>query len=309
MRSGLTRMVDTGRSDRSRPGAGRGRRQPLPAQTSSGREHSFRHGARLGVGRGSAIPSPGGIVLATVALLFAAAVTSPGPASADEKLRIATTGDHPPFSRVDDSGEVSGLDIEIALALCTEIRAECEFVLYEWPRLIPELRLGNADAIAASMSITEKRRALVAFTAPYYANTVAFVAHRNSKFDPAVLAGWKIGAMRATVSADWLSKSAAGAVVRLYRDQKDLRLALDMGVVDAMLGDSLGFYNWLGTLAGRRFQYVGDGLQLDEGIGMAVRREDKELLSRLNRALTRIFANGTHDRITRRYFPFSIRPE
>ena len=286
MRSGLTRSADTGRG------------------------HSFRHGARPGAGRGLAIPSPGGIALAIVALLFVAAATSPVPASADEKLRIATTGDHPPFSRAGESGEVGGLDVEIALAVCAEMKTRCEFVQYEWPQLIPQLRLGNADAIAASMSITEQRRALVAFTAPYYANTVRFVARKGGGFDPARLAGTKVGAMRATVSSDWLARNGGdGVSVRLFRDRAALRIALAAGTVDAIVGDGLGFHDWLQGPVGRLFGYVGARLRLDEGIGMAVRREDRELLDRLNRALARIFANGAYDRIARRYFPFSIRPQ
>ena len=251
---------------------------------------------------------PAAIVVAVVAVAVLA-VSYAARAAAAEKLRIATTGDHPPFSRVDESGEVGGLDVEIALALCTEIRAKCEFVLYEWPQLIPQLRLGNADAVAASMSITEKRRVLVAFTAPYYANTVRFVARKDGGFDPVRLAGAKIGVMRATVSSDWLARNGGDRVsIRLFRDQTTLRIALAAGTIDAMMGDGLGFHDWLQSPAGRLFGYVGAGLQLDEGIGMAVRREDRELIDRLNRALARIFANGTYDRITRRYFPFSIRP-
>ena len=244
-----------------------------------------------------------------VVVMLAALAAAASPAASDD-LRIATTGDHPPFSHVDaGTGKVGGLDVEVALALCAEMRAECEFVLYEWPRLILELRAGNADAIAASMSITEKRRAFVAFTAPYYANTVRFVARRGGGFDPTRLAGTKVGVMRATVSSDWLARNGGGASVRLFRDQAGLRRALSAETVDAIMGDGLGFHDWLQSPAGRPFGYVGAGLRLDEGTGMAVRREDRALLGRLNRALARILANGTYDRITRRYFPFSIRPD
>ena len=58
-------------------------------------------------------------------------------AAAAEKPRIATTGDRPPFGRVEDSGEVRGLDVETAPALCSEIRTEREVFLYEREQLIP----------------------------------------------------------------------------------------------------------------------------------------------------------------------------
>ena len=57
---------------------------------------------------------------------------------------------------------------------------------------------------------------------------------------------------------------------------------------------------------GAGFEFVGEGYRLDEGIGIAVRREDDSLLSRLNSALKVILANGTYERINARYFPFSI---
>ena len=51
---------------------------------------------------------------------------------------------------------------------------------------------------------------------------------------------------------------------------------------------------------------MGDGYRLDEGIGIAVRKEDEALRLRLNRALRAILADGTYEKINARYFPFSI---
>ena len=59
-------------------------------------------------------------------LLAAALVLSllaAAPTLATEKLRIATTGGYPPFTYVDNAGEIAGFDIDIALALCAELGA------------------------------------------------------------------------------------------------------------------------------------------------------------------------------------------
>ena len=243
--------------------------------------------------------------LLTTALVLALLAATP--ALAAEKLRIATTGDYPPFNHVDDAGEIAGFDVDIALALCAEIGAECEIVLEEWERLIPELRAGSFDAIAASMSITEKRRQLVSFTDRYYGNVVRFVARKGSGFDPADTAGTTIGAARATISSDWLEANLAGtATIKLYTEQQGLYGDLVAGRLDAMFGDGLGSYAWLQGAEGAGFEFVGEGYRLDEGIGIAVRHEDASLLSRLNGALEAILANGTYERINGRYFPFSI---
>ncbi len=242
------------------------------------------------------------LAVALVLLLVAAT-----PALAAEKLRIATAGDYPPFAYTDEAGELTGFDVDIALALCAELGAECEIVLEEWERLIPELRAGSFDAIAASMSITEKRRQLVSFTERYYGNVVRFVARKGSEFDPTDAAGKSIGAARATIAADWLEANLADtATIELYTEQQELYGDLVAGRLDAMFGDGLGSYAWLQGPEGAGFAFVGEGYRLDEGIGIAVRHEDASLLSRLNRALDAILANGTYERINARYFPFSI---
>ena len=64
--------------------------------------------------------------------------------------------------------------------------------------------------------------------------------------------------------------------------------ALVEGHVDAVFGDALGFWNWLGSPQGAVFAFVGEGYRLDEGIGIAVRKDDEMLLRRFNRALRTI---------------------
>ena len=242
-----------------------------------------------------------------LAVALVLALLAATPAIAAEKLRIATTGGYPPFTYVDDADEIAGFDVDIALAICAELGAECEVVLEEWERLIPELRGGSFDAIAASMSITEKRRELASFTDRYYSNVVRFVARKGAGFDPTDAAGKTIGAARATIASDWLEANLAGtATIKLYAGQQELHGDLVAGRLDVIFGDGLGSHAWLQGPQGAGFEFVGEGYRLDEGIGIAVRREDTSLLSRLNGALEAILANGTYERISARYFPFSI---
>ncbi len=243
-------------------------------------------------------------LLAAASVLALLAAT---PTGAAEKLRIATTGGYPPFNYVDDAGKMAGFDVDVALALCAELGAECKMVREEWEQLIPQLRAGSFDAIAASMSITAKRRKLVSFTDRYYSNAVRFVARKGAGFDPADAAGKTIGAARATIASDWLEAKLAGAAtIRLYDGQQEMYGDLVAGRLDAMFGDGLGSYVWLQRPEGRGFEFVGAAYRLDEGIGIAVRHEDAALLSRLNAALKAILANGAYERINARYFPFSI---
>ena len=251
-------------------------------------------------------PFPAG-PLRWVAAVIGLALMAASADAAANNLRIATTGDYPPFSYVDDAGKLGGFDVDIALALCERMGVECELRHHEWETLIPELRAGTFDVIAASMSITEPRRELVAFTDRYYSNVARFVANKDSDFHPDRPAGTTIGVARATVSSDWLEDNVADvATIKLYRSQSELLGDLAGARLDAVLGDGLGLYSWLQSADGAAFRYVGHGLRLDEGIGLAVRREDDALRRDLNRALAEILADGTYSAINGRYFPFSI---
>ncbi len=227
--------------------------------------------------------------------------------AAPGNLRIGVDVGYPPFSYIDDGGALKGFDIDIALALCAKLKTECTFVRQDWEKMIPGLQAGKYDAIVSSMSITEKRRELVAFTDRYYSNVVRFVAPKGSGFDPSAPAGRTIGVARATIASDWLEDNFSSVVtVRLFTELEALLRALYENKVDAVFGDGLGFWNWLQSPKGARFDFVGKGYRLDEGIGIAVRKEDRALRRRLNMALGAILADGTYEKINKRYFPFSI---
>lgn len=220
------------------------------------------------------------------------------------ELRVATVGDYPPFNFVSDAGELEGFDVDVARALCARMDVTCELLRHPWAELIPGLRAGRFDAVAASMSITAERRRLVSFTNRYYRNTSRFVSHKAARFDPEKPAGRAVGAMRGTIASDWLRKNMPEALLLFYRSPDDLLRDLGANKLDAAFGDELGAYAWLNARPG--FTFVGSKYRLDEGIGIAVRKEDKALLRRLNEALEGILADGTYRKINAKYFPFSI---
>jgi polar amino acid transport system substrate-binding protein len=89
--------------------------------------------------------------------IFLAAATLLGMAqlaSAEDTIRIATEGAYPPFNYVESDGSLKGLDVDMANALCAEMKAKCTIVAQDWDGIIPGLLAKKYDAIIASMSIT-----------------------------------------------------------------------------------------------------------------------------------------------------------
>ena len=241
--------------------------------------------------------------------LFAAAIAAvavAGPANAADKIRIGTEGAYPPFNQVDADGKVTGFDIDIALALCAEIKADCEVVTQDWDGIIPALNAKKFDAIVASMSITDERKQAVDFTDPYYTNKLQYVAPKKSDFTPATTKGKVLGAQRATISGTWLEEHVKDAQVKVYDTQENAYLDLAAGRLDAILADKFVNYEWLKSDAGKDFEFKGDAVYDNDKIAIAVRKGDDALRTKLNGALKTIVANGTYKKINDKYFPFSI---
>lgn len=240
-----------------------------------------------------------------IAALFAAGAI-PAAAQAADKIRIGTEGAYPPFNQLDEKGNVTGFDIDIAKAVCTEIKADCQIVTQDWDGIIPALNAKKFDAIVASMSITDERRKAVDFTDHYYTNKLQLIAPKKSDLTPANLKGKVVGAQRATIAGQWLEDHVKDAEIKLYDTQENAYLDLAAGRLDAILADKFVNYEWLKSDAGKNFEFKGEPVFENDKVAIAVRKGDDKLRAKLNEGLKAIVANGTYKQINDRYFPFSI---
>ncbi len=248
--------------------------------------------------------------------IAAAAVLATGVAVAQERtsVRIGTEGAYPPFNYIDAGGNLVGFDIDIAKALCDAAEVTCEFVVQDWDGIIPALLAKKYDAIVASMSITEERKQKVHFTKKYYTTPAKFVAAKGADIEisKAGLQGKSVGVQRATVSENYLrDKYGDVADVKSYATQEEANLDLISGRVDLVIADSVVLLEGLlNTDDGKNFEFVGPDISdekwFGEGIGIATRREDHDLVELLNKAIDQIRTDGTYQQINAKYFDFDL---
>jgi cyclohexadienyl dehydratase len=83
-------------------------------------------------------------------------------------LRVGTTGDYPPFASLDkQTGQYSGLDIDLAKSLGAALGATVTFVPTTWPTLTRDLKSGAFDIAMGGVSVTLERQKSGFFSAPY----------------------------------------------------------------------------------------------------------------------------------------------
>ncbi len=251
------------------------------------------------------------VVFAAVALALVAGVAS---AQEWKKIRIGVEGAYPPFSWVEPDGTLKGFDIDITNALCKEIGAECDLVQQDWDGIIPALLARKYDAIIASMSITEERKKKVAFTDKYYSAVAKFVRRKGSGIEitKAGMKGKAVGVQRATTHDNFITAEFGDTVeIKRYATQDEAYLDAVAGRVDLLLADSVAMDDgFLKTDQGKNFEFVGPGYTdpkyFGDGVGIAIRQKDTDLVAKFNKAIDSILKNGTYKRINDKYFDFDL---
>jgi polar amino acid transport system substrate-binding protein len=88
-------------------------------------------------------------------------------------LKLGTAAVTEPFSFMDGSQKIVGLDIEIAALVAQKLDMKLEIVNMDFGAMIPALLAGKVDMIGACITITEERAKKVLFSEPYYAGGIA----------------------------------------------------------------------------------------------------------------------------------------
>lgn len=250
----------------------------------------------------------------TLAVAAAAFTLTAGFATAGEKLRIGVEGAYPPFSEKTTDGKLVGFDIDVAMALCAEMKRECELVEQDWDGMIPGLLSKKYDAIVASMSITEDRKKKIDFSAKYY-NTPGKLASKAGAFTddkPASLEGKIIGVQRATIHADFANATYGDkSEIREYGTQEEVFLDLTAGRLDVIIADALVINDgFLKTENGKGYAFFGDDHNEEKffgnGAGVGVRQGETELRDAFSKAIGALRANGIYTKLNDKYFDIDI---
>ena len=249
----------------------------------------------------------------TLVAMMAMALTIGAAEAAMKKVRIGTEGAYPPFNNKTADGKLVGFDIDIANALCAEMKVECEFVISDWDGIIPGLLANKFDAIIASMSITDERKKKVDFTDKYYNTPPAIAVPKDSKLkgvSDADLKGAVLGAQSSTTHSNYAEEKLGSAELKLYPTADEYKLDLASGRVDAVIDDVVVLSDWVKSDKGSCCKILGT-LVPDEkinglGAGIAIRKGEDDLRESFNKAIKAILENGTYKKINDKYFTFDV---
>jgi polar amino acid transport system substrate-binding protein len=231
------------------------------------------------------------------------------------ELRIGCEAAYVPFTYRQD-GKIVGYDVELAEAFCKTLGVKANFIDTAWAGVIPSLYAKKFDVIMSSMSYTKERLERVAFTVPYAeasqamlvraadADKIKAIGDLNGR-TVAVKLGSPGQILQERIAVTLKNGGGAGfKEVRTFDDHPSAYVALAQNRVDGVL-------NTLPTLAMVLKDAPGKyaivkGMGADNWAGIAVRKEDPEIVAFLNGEIQKMKADGSIYRLQEKWFGFRM---
>jgi len=220
-------------------------------------------------------------------------------------MRVGMDASWPPFEYIDEStGQIVGLDVDLAQAIGQRLGVEVEFVNVGFDSLYDALYVGRFDAIISALPYDPLLYGDVAYSISYFnAGQVLVTRTDETEISEADdLAGKRLGVEMASegdVLGRQLQKKIEDLSLETYMAPQDVLRALKDGQVEAAIVDAVSVYQFAATEGS--VQVVGNPLT-DELYVIAVQLDSHLLLKAINEALVKIREDGMLESLQEKWF-------
>lgn len=218
------------------------------------------------------------------------------------ELRVVLDPSYPPFeSKV--SGELQGLDVDLARELGKRLGVQVVFVERPYEKLYTALDTREADLIISALYPEGDAVGRYAFTPPYFnAGQLIVVSATSPMQTRRDLAGKRVAVLRASEGmlegTRWQYELNPPPQIILYDTAPDAIAALQNGEADALVAHAIIAHH--ARLQGGNLRVLKESVS-DEPYVIAGRLEDEALIQGVAQLLTQIQNDGTWDQLLARW--------
>ena len=234
----------------------------------------------------------------------APAAATPAPAAVT-KIVVGLDDNFPPMGFRDEKNELVGFDIDMAKEAAKRLGLEVSFKPIDWSAKEAELSGKRVDVLWNGLTITEERKANILFTKPYLENRqIVVVTEKSDIKAKADLAGKIVGVQDGSSAVEAVQKDEAAAKsikeLKKFGDNVTALMDLSAGRLDALVVDEV---------VGRYYtsKKPGEYRVLDENFGtedygVGTRKDDTELMAKIEKAMDDMKADGSAATISTKWF-------
>ena len=245
------------------------------------------------------------IVCLLAMTLAAVAVTGCGTQKdAGKTFTVGFDAEYPPYGYMDDNGEYTGFDLELAQAVCDMEGWELVKTPIDWDSKDMELDSGSIDCIWNGFTING-REDDYEWTQAYADNSqVIVVAEDSGIASLADLAGKTVGVQAASAALELLQGDQADLAgtfsgLQEFADYNSAFVELQAGSVDAVAMD-IGVANYQLKTRGEGYKIMDEVLN-SEQYGVGFKKGNTELCEIVDKDLTKLAEDGTVAKLAEKY--------
>lgn len=222
----------------------------------------------------------------------------------DGVIKMGVSADFPPFeSYADDAVTFVGFEIDLMQEICNRLGMELQIKDMNFDAIVTAVQTGKLDVGVSGITITDERKESVAFSDPYFVASQSILVPKDSpitSYEDLVNGDYTAGVQLGTTGDIMASEKISGRVSQ-YEKYGDALAALlagknDCMVLDTGVADAFAAANDLVVVG--TFGEATDS----ENYGIAIAKENTELLEKVNGALAEMKEDGFIDELTAKYF-------
>ena len=224
-----------------------------------------------------------------------------------DKIIVGLDDNFPPMGFKDESGEITGFDVDLAKEASKLLGREVEFKAIDWSSKEAELKSGRVNVLWNGLDITDKRKENMLFSDPYMDNRqIIFVKKGTAGItDEKSLAVKMVGTQSASTAeeyidgSDFFKKEVKG--VKKYSDFVTAFMDLENGRIDAVIGDEI-----VGRYYMSKHPDTIEAIDVAVGpvsqFGIAFAKDNQKLRDEVQKVMDEMKADGTMAKISEKWF-------
>jgi polar amino acid transport system substrate-binding protein len=229
----------------------------------------------------------------------------------EKSLKVCSDAGFLPFEMKTQKGDWIGFDIEMMKEFSKTLSVELKMIQISFDGIIPALVSGKCDLIAAGMTVTSERKAMVSFSDPTFTSGLSIAIKNTEKnkkefndlnsLDKKEI---KFAVKTGYTSDIFLSKTLKNAQILKFDQDSDLVLAVMQGRANAFVSDST--YVDLMDKGNKNKFIILPTKVVAENFSVAGRKDDIVLMKTFNSFLKNWKDSGGYNKTKKSYFEDQI---
>jgi ABC-type amino acid transport substrate-binding protein len=223
------------------------------------------------------------------------------------RVIVATSGNLPPNTFVDERNQLTGYDVEVCRLIEKALGVPMTFERLDWKGILPGLQTGRFDLVCSNVNITDERKQVFDYSVPYSRAAVVPLVRKGVDGIKSFknLAGRNVGAISGgndgEIPAREIEKQfGAFKSFKGYPGYAEMFADMRAGRIDVIIAPDLAAGDYLKKFPGEA-SFAGEPFQV-RYVGIPLQKGSADLKAVVDETIRKARTDGTLNRLAQQFF-------